>query len=171
MGSGARYGRAARRVALVPSACVHRRRRGVQGWSVARRLTAGNSWCCQPRWPVDASQGGRLREVWWYVCTVHAWYQCSGEVLYRGARLRAAAVRVLVPLLRACLLHHPLRLRWKPRWLKGGWRRPQLALRRPPPLSASSCLGLPRASASLGQSSAWSRLRAGRPLTQALVST
>ena len=30
--------------------------------------------------------------------------------MYTVARLRAAAVRVLVPLLSACLLHHPLRL-------------------------------------------------------------
>ena len=45
------------------------------------------------------------------MCIHRAWYHsASGEVMYTVARLRAAAVRVLVPLLRACLLHHPLRL-------------------------------------------------------------
>ena len=120
MGSGARYGRAARRALLSPSPCTQAAARlgsrgpGVQGWSVL--LARGRQWAPQlvvseAREDVAFGMGACIYRRAWYSI-----WRSAGQRNHRGctsqgiACLRAAAVRVLVPLLRACLLHHTLRL-------------------------------------------------------------
>ena len=100
--------------------------------------------------------------------------------MYTVARLRAAAVRVLVPLLRACLLHHPLRLEHvETKWLSPKPNK----VAQPVAFYGSLSLGgssqgqaVPRDAPSFRQPRASANrplgpVRAGRPHTQALLLT
>ena len=113
------------------------------------------------------------------VCVYRAWSSIV-EMYCTVARLRAAAVRVLVPLLRACLLHHPLRLEHvETKWLSPKPNK----VAQPVAFYGSLSLGgssqrqaVPRDAPSFRQPRASANrplgpVRAGRPHTQALLLT
>ena len=123
--------------------------RGLNGARRAFRIWRGQALERSPAFRI------LIREVCMVVCVYRAWSSIV-EMYCTVARLRAAAVRVLVPLLRACLLHHPLRLEHvETKWLspKPNKVAQPVAFYGSLSLGGSSqrhrpCLGMPRAFAS-----------------------